>query len=140
MDDIITRFFEDLIARTTGPLSLRFFLQPAMATLFAIRDGVTDARQGRPAYFWAAFTDPAHRAELVREGWKSVGKIFILALLLDVAYQLIVFRWIHPVEALVVAAVLAFVPYLLLRGPVNRIARRWVHPGARLREGPREAA
>jgi hypothetical protein len=39
-------------------------------------------------------------------------------------YQYIVLRWVHPVEALMVAVVLALVPYLLLRGPINRSSRR----------------
>jgi len=60
----------------------------------------------------------------LRSGWKSVGRILILGIVMDVIYQIIVFRRFYPVEALVVAAVLALVPYLLIRGPVTRIARR----------------
>jgi len=33
-----------------------------------------------------------------------------------------VFRWIYPLEVLLVAFLLACVPYLLIRGPVNRLA------------------
>jgi hypothetical protein len=44
---------------------------------------------------------------------------------MDLVYQIIVFRRIYPVEALLVAAMLTFIPYLLIRGPVNRIARRF---------------
>jgi hypothetical protein len=36
--------------------------------------------------------------------------------------QLIVFRWLYPREALLVATVLAILPCLVVRGPVNRIA------------------
>ena len=36
--------------------------------------------------------------------------------------QLIVFSWLYPSEALVVATVLAILPNLVVRGPVNRIA------------------
>jgi Flp pilus assembly protein TadB len=61
---------------------------------------------------------------MVRDGWKSVGRIFILAILIDLVYQLIVLRWFYPGEALVVAVILAFIPYLLVRGPVNRLASR----------------
>jgi len=123
MDDTFTRMINDLFSRLDGPLHFRFFLQPAMATFFAIRDGLHDAREGRPAYFWSLFTGSEHRRDLLRNGWKSVSKIFILAMVLDVIYQLIALRWFYPVEALLVAAVLALVPYLLIRGPVNRIAR-----------------
>ena len=124
MEDLLTRIFENLIGRVSGPMKFRLILQPLMATIFAIRSGLKDAKGGRPAYFWALFTDPAHRQDLLRDGWKSVGRVFILAIIIDVVYQFIVFRWVYPVEALLVAAILAFIPYLLIRGPVNRIARR----------------
>jgi len=52
-----------------------------------------------------------------------VGKIFILALVLDVAYQIYVLHFIYPGEAIVVALALAILPYLILRGLVTRIAR-----------------
>jgi len=36
MDDIVTRFITDLIGRLSGPLTLRLFLQPAVAIILAI--------------------------------------------------------------------------------------------------------
>jgi len=124
MNDLLSRIVEDLVGRVSGPMKFRLIIQPLMAALFAIRSGLKDAKQGKPPYFWAMLGDAQHRADIIRDGWKSVGRIFILGIVLDVAYQFIVFRWLHPFEALLVAAILALVPYLLLRGPVNRIARR----------------
>jgi hypothetical protein len=98
-----------------------------MASIFAIRDGVRDAHTGRPAYLWALFADPANRKERIRDGWVAISKIFIAALAMDLIYQLIVFRTIHPVEMLLTAAVLAIVPYVLLRGPIKRIASALMH-------------
>jgi hypothetical protein len=103
-------------------MKFRFALQPCMAIFFAVRNGLKDSREGKPAYFWALFTDPFHRREMLRDGWKSVGKIFILALVLDFAYQVIFLHWFYPGEAFLVSFALAIVPYLLVRGPVNRIA------------------
>ena len=60
---------------------------------------------------------------MLRDGWKSVGKIFVLAMVLDVVYQVIVARFVYPGEVIVVALGLAIVPYLLLRGLVTRLAR-----------------
>ena len=48
---------------------------------------------------------------------------------MDVIYQVMVFGVLHPGEAAIMAILLAFVPYLLLRGPVSRIARWWIGPG-----------
>jgi hypothetical protein len=124
MEEILARFWGDLMGRVGGPMTFRLILQPIMAAFFAVRGGLKDAREGRPAYFWAIFTDPAQRREMLRDGWKSVGRVFIFAIVMDGIYQFIVLRWFYPLEALIVAIVLAICPYLLIRGPVNRIARR----------------
>ena len=71
----------------------------------------------------AYLTDPADRPRLFRSALKDVGKVFIVAIVLDTTYQLMVLRWLYPVQVLVVAVACAVVPYILLRGPVNRIAR-----------------
>ena len=125
MDDVLTRIWTDLTGRLTGPLTLRLYLQPTMAMLFALRDGLKDARAGRPAYLWTVFSHAEERRRLLAEGWKAIGKVFILAIILDVVYQLIVFRRIYPVEVLDVAVILAVVPYALLRGAITRLARFW---------------
>lgn len=124
MDHLTTSITQHLIARVTGPMKFRLVLQPAMALLLAIRDGLKDAREGRPAYFWALFRDRDDRWAMLKDGWKAVGKVFILAMVLDAIYQIIERRWVYPGQAVLVAIILAIIPYLLLRGPVNRIARR----------------
>jgi hypothetical protein len=123
LEEILTRAWGNLVGRVHGPLTFRLILQPIVAAILATRAGLKDAREGRPIYFWALFTHPAQRRQLLRDGWKSVGRVFILAIVIDAVYQFIVFRWFYPGEALVVAFVLAIIPYLLVRGPVNRIAR-----------------
>jgi len=123
MEDLLTRIFENLIDRVSGPMKFRLILQPLMAIIFAVRSGLKDAKEGKPAYFWAMFTQPDQRRDMLRDGWKSVGKIFVIAIIIDLVYQIIVLRWFYPFEALLVAVILAFIPYLLIRGPVNRIAR-----------------
>lgn len=124
MDDIWMRFVENLTDRVSGPMKFRLLLQPVMASIFAIISGLKDAKTGKPPYFWALLTDPSHRREMIRDGWKSVGKVFVLALILDVVYQVIVLRFVYPGEAIVVALVLAIVPYLIVRGLVTRLARK----------------
>jgi hypothetical protein len=118
------QFWQEIAARPAGPLALRFYLQPLMATLLAVRDGLADARHGKPAYLWSLATDPAHRRERLREGWGSICKVVIIALILDLTYQIFVLHGHRPFQALLVAALLAVIPYAVLRGPVNRIASR----------------
>jgi hypothetical protein len=114
--------WEMLIGRTSGPLTLRLILQPSMATLLAIRAGLADARAGRPPYFWSMLSDPGQRRELLKSGWKSVGKLFVMAIVLDAIYQIIEFKWIYPLQSVIVAFVLAIVPYVIVRGLVTRLA------------------
>jgi hypothetical protein len=123
MNDWVHQTWQEIAARPEGPLAMRFYLQPIMSTFFAVRDGLKDSRTGQPPYFWSVFTDPAHRHELLEDGWKSIGKIFILAAVLDVIYQLIVLHELRPLQTVIIATFLAVVPYLIVRGPVNRVAR-----------------
>ena len=124
MDDLWMRIVENLTDRVSGPMKFRLILQPLMASIFAILSGLKDAQLGRPPYFWALLTTPAHRADMIKDGWKSVGKVFVLALILDVVYQIIVSRFVYPGEVVLVAFLLAIVPYLILRGLVTRISRK----------------
>jgi len=122
MEDVLARVWDNLGGRIGGPLTFRLILQPVMATILAVKAGLQDARDHRPPYFWAILTSPDERRELLQQGWKAVAKIFVLAVVIDVVYQIIVFRWVYPGELLIIAFVLACAPYLLVRGPVNRIA------------------
>lgn len=50
----------------------------------------------QPFSFWAIFTNPAARLDLPRKVWKDVGKVFIVAIVLDVLYGIRVYRWVYP--------------------------------------------
>jgi hypothetical protein len=129
------RAWSDMVERTRGPLSFRFILQPSMAALAAIHDGRKDARTGRSPYLWAVvrFWTVAHtrgeRVERLREGLIATSRIILLGIVMDVIYQLLEYTTFYPAQALLIALLLAFVPYLLIRGLVTRIARWW-HGGA----------
>jgi hypothetical protein len=123
MLDAVARGWENFIARPDGPLNVRFILQPAMATLIAIRAGLQDARGERPAFFWALLTTSGRRQFHLRDGWKDLRTIFFVAVVLDVVYQYQVHRRLFLIELLFTATLLAVVPYVLIRGPVNRVAQ-----------------
>jgi len=123
MHDIWLRIMENMADRISGPLHFRLLLQPVMAAIFAIIAGLKDAREGRAPYFWSLFTDPVNRVEMLKDGWKGVGKVFVLAIVLDVIFQIKVLNFVYPGEAIIVAIALAILPYLILRGLVTRIAR-----------------
>jgi hypothetical protein len=121
---MLARIWENLLGRIGGPMTFRLILQPAMATFFAVKAGLADGRANKPPYLFAIVTDPVHRKDMLHEGWKSTARIFALAIVMDVIYQIIVLRWVYPGEVLLVSFLLACVPYLLIRGPVGRLARR----------------
>ncbi|HEY8224484.1 MAG TPA: hypothetical protein VIG25_04340 [Pyrinomonadaceae bacterium] len=125
MEEMLARVWDNLLARVGGPMTFRIILQPAMALLLALKAGLKDAREGRPPFLWTVVTDPLQRAELLRQAWKAIARVFVLAIVMDLIYQWIVQRWIYPLETIIVAILLAVVPYVVLRGPINRIARRW---------------
>ena len=99
MEDIISRGWADLVARLGGPLTFRLVIQPAVAVFLAIRSGLKDAKVGRPVFFWTVVRNPAERRYLLREGWKDVGTLFIVAVVLDIIYQVIVLRGVYAGRA-----------------------------------------
>jgi hypothetical protein len=121
--EMIGRGWGNFLARPNGSLSLRFYIQPTMASLLALRAGIEDARQGRQGYLWAILTRPERRLQLLREGWRGAMAPFLLAIVLDCIYQIITVRFVYPLELLFTATLLALIPYALLRGPFNRLAR-----------------
>jgi hypothetical protein len=122
-EEVRHRVWQQLIDRPTGPMAFRFILQPAMAMIAALRDGIDDAKSRRSPYIWTLLTNPLERGGRLNEGLFSTSRVIFLGLCMDVIYQLIVLKTIYPGEAVIVAIALAFFPYLLLRGPIARIAR-----------------
>ena len=123
--EVRERVWQNLLDRPGGPMTFRFVLQPIMATIAALYDGVKDARAGHSPYLWTIFSNPEKRGSRLREGLISTARIILLGLGMDLIYQFIEFKTFHPGEAVITALLLAFVPYLLLRGPCARIVRWW---------------
>ena len=121
--EMIARGWEHFLARSAGPINLRFVIQPTVAIVIAIRAGLKDAKTNRPAYLWGTLVNATERTALLHEGWKDIRLPFLIASALDAIYQIIVHRWIYPIELLFTATILALLPYALLRGPVTRIAK-----------------
>ncbi len=123
MVDFLFRSWDQMLGRIEGPFLFRFVLQPLTATLLALRAGFSDARLHRTPYLSDLLRSSTHRGALLREGWRDVGSVFIVAVLIDAIYQLMMFGWVYPLQAMIIAAVLAIVPYALVRGPAARTAR-----------------
>ncbi|MGL6112827.1 MAG: hypothetical protein ACRC2B_22265 [Rubrivivax sp.] len=124
--EVFSRIWQNMLDRPGGPFIFRFVLQPIMATVAALRDGLHDARTGRSPFLRTVVTDPSQRRGLLDEALIATSRIVLLGLVMDAVYQFIEFDTFHPAEAVIIALLLAFVPYVILRGLVTRIARRWV--------------
>jgi hypothetical protein len=124
LQDLLSRLWADLLARPGGPFAFRLVLQPLMAAIFAVRDGTRDARTQRTPYFWTLLNVPGQRRDRLAEGVQATLKVVLLGVVIDSVYQFKVLGSVYPGEALGFALLLGFVPYLLIRGPVDRVARR----------------
>jgi hypothetical protein len=125
--EVHQRIWRDIAERPGGPMSFRFLLQPTMAFIAALHDGIQDARAHRAPYLRAILREPAQRGDRLREGLFATARLILLGLGMDAIYQWRVLGMFYPGEALLITFLLAVVPYLLLRGPISRIARRFIH-------------
>ena len=105
---IILRIWHNLVERPSEPMAFRFILQPLMGAIAAFLHGRRDARAGR-----------------LREGLNATARIILLGIVMDVIYQIIVLKRFYPVESVIVAVALGFVPYFVLRGIVTRVLLVW---------------
>jgi hypothetical protein len=96
---------------------------PTVVTILAIRAGLKDVREGQPPFVWGIIVYPAERRRRLLTGWKDITRIFIVAIVLDTAYQIMVLRAFYVVQTLIVAVACAIVPYVLFRGPITCLAR-----------------
>jgi hypothetical protein len=135
---IFKRIWHQLIERTDATMRFRFILQPLVAAIAAILADLKDARTGRSPYFWTLLRNPRERIERLNEGLNATARIILLGLVMDAIYQIFVLKRFYPAEAVIVALLFAFVPYVIIRGPVVRIERWWL--GAPLQTGSREGA
>ena len=122
--DNLSRAVDQLMGRASGPLHFRLVMMPTVVTILAIRAGLRDAREGQPAFLWAFLTNPTERGRLLRSAVKDIGRVFIVAVVLDTTYQLLVLPAYYPLQVLIIAVAVAVVPYVLIRGPAARLARR----------------
>jgi hypothetical protein len=115
-------FFEDLVARLSGPGRLRFIVQPIVAILLGARDGAKDARVKAPAFLCALAFHGGHRRGMLQDAIVSLGDLVAIAVLLDLIAQFLIFHEIYPGAALLIGPLLVGIPYALSRELGNRLS------------------
>jgi hypothetical protein len=116
------QFLEELPQRFTGPGRFRFILQPLIALLLGVRSGIADARAGNPSYLFALLFAPGRRRELLHSGVAAIRNLLAMGIILDVVFQWVLYRAVHPGAALMVGPILICVPYSFSRALTNRLA------------------
>jgi hypothetical protein len=134
--DIFPRSFgEGLEARLTGPGKGRFVLQPMVSIALGVRDGIADAKQGKPPYFIRVLFKSERKLYVLKTGLKQIAIPLTVGVVLDMILQWVIFQAMFLLPALLAGTILVALPYSIARGLSNRIARRWFD-----RRSAREAA
>ena len=118
-----SQFLEELPRRFSGPGRFRFLLQPALAIFQGARGGMADARAGNPPYVFGLLFAAGRRRELLRSGAATISTLLAMGIILDVIFQLVLYRAVHPGAALVIGPILISVPYAVSRALTTRLAR-----------------
>ena len=128
MGDFLSQHWHHLLGRFNGPMNFRLILQPLVAAFLGIRAGLKDARATRPPFGWHLFsTRRGNRPQLLQDAWKNIRNVFFAAIIMDVLYEVFILHWVYPLQALIVATILAVPAYIAGRGLTNRLARRRIH-------------
>lgn len=125
----LQRIWRNVADRPNASLSFRFILQPCMAAVAAFFDGLRDGRRGQSPFFRVLLREPGERIARLREGLNATARILLLGIAVDVFYQLMELERFYPVESVLIALLLAFIPYCLIRGVVARLWRAVILSG-----------
>jgi len=119
---------ERLVVRLTGPMHFRFILQPLMAILLGIRDGVHDAKVGTPPFIWDLLSNPKGRKRQFQRALRSLAFPIIVAAILDGVVQYLLFREVRLLGAVLFGVTIMGLPYAFARALTNRIVSSRTHP------------
>jgi len=111
-----------LFGRFDGPLNLRLILQPCVAAIFGYLDGTKDAKDGAPPYFWSGDQCSTTRTSGADQAWLGADRQGVHSCLCTRLRLPVCRPQIDAIlPAIIVAAILAILPYLFLRGLINRV-------------------
>jgi hypothetical protein len=117
-------FWESIGQDLSGKGQLRLFVQPIMAILLGARLGVTDAKGGTSPFMRRLIESRYERWKLFGNSIRYVWMPLLLALAMDCVFQHLTLGRIRPLAAVVVGALLVWLPFTIARGMANRIWRR----------------
>jgi len=123
MEEVLTRFWDNLTGRVGGPMTFRFVVQPLVAVFLGFRDGKMLGRSGKSLLSWSKDREPGSTRALIQAIWRSIRLLALVALTLDITYQIFVEHWFYPGEAALVSVAITVAPYLCTCSIVSAYAR-----------------
>jgi len=111
-------FFAGIARVLGGKGELRLIIQPLVAIVLGIRLGLADAREHRAPYGVRVL----HSRHHLRFALSDIVVPFCIAIVIDAILQHYTLGYVRPLAAVLVAALLVWLPYSLARGFTNRIA------------------
>jgi hypothetical protein len=76
--EVHQRLWSDIFGRLHGPMTIRFYLQPTLAFVAALKDGIQHAHLGHKAFFWTALGDAAQPRGRLRERLASTSQMALV--------------------------------------------------------------
>ncbi|MFL5346396.1 MAG: hypothetical protein ACJ8AT_16535 [Hyalangium sp.] len=117
-------FWEGLVRGLSGKGQFRLILQPAMALFLGLRLGIADAKEGKAPFLFRLFTTRHGRWTVFKQSLSDAAMPLILALIMDGILQYLTLNRVRPLQAVVVGALLVWLPFSIMRGLTNRV---WKH-------------
>ena len=116
-------FWQGILDVASGRGQLRLILQPMIAMIVGIRLGITDAKLGHDPFLMRLAITGRNRAALAKDAARTVLVPFCISIVLDGILQYLTLGYVRPLAALVVGAVLIWIPFSIARSFTNRIYR-----------------
>ena len=115
-------FLDELPQRFTGAGRARFVLQPILAIVLGVRGGLADAKAGHAPFLWGLLFHGERRGEMLRSGFAAISTLLAMGIIMDVVFQFVLYRAVHPGAAVFVGPLFICVPYTLSRATTARVA------------------
>lgn len=107
------QFFGDLFARLEGPGRLWFTIQPPVAIVLGARDGLGDMRAGYPPFASAMLSRRSARLSSWGSAFLSLRDLVMIAIILDIISQFLMFRDLHPGAAQLLKSAVIAAPHTI---------------------------
>jgi len=120
---LLSPLVDRFVARFSGPMNLRFVLQPVMAIVLAIRDGRRDALAEAPPFIHNILFGSGERTAHLESAARGLTVPAMVGTVADAIAQFLLFGSVQPSAAVLVGVGVLAIPYAVTRELANRILR-----------------